>query len=918
MDSVRGWESPRSAGVGRPSQGGGNWDCSRGIRSLREASSRCRTEEASLLRRNAEEIERCALRRQTEEALALESLLTGFHEAVEGRLERQFSQCAERLAALELFQRTEAERSEALRGELAAQALRAVQDALQLLEGSLIDVLCDSFNSPEVAACTDSEKSGIKDEDVTSPARFGANIKAVARSAAKSLVDGQLSELQTKLSAELAQCSNEVRELAARFAVAETSVCEVRASMSEAIAMSESVRDRMTPCMEELEQRVDSVKQVCLSDMHVVSDTLTERLSAVEAESRNFSQECGTLGAELQSCQSIVVRMREDSGGRAGAAEDFRDELRSSVEGLAAASREELVAVSAGLRDEIEEAELFIREEAASSLASLQCMEAGMESRMAELASGAAASEAASEAAAAVAAGVAEEAARLAAELAKLQASTSAEVSSVAASREASGEQASERLTAAEAALEGMLREEASSNSKAAASMRAELGTLREELEAVDARGEQRLLERTARMEAAWKPQAQGLSEEMQQLRSSTAATASEQRASDADSAQALGSLAATCNQLSEEVSLLKQQGLTHNWCIPKCLQRVQYLSLDAEPGLWMDSPEFSLGCLGRSELRLYPRGAKDGDGQCAIGLHVALGPAASRTVPLQVELHIAGLRRRATSYAEETGGTLYLATGFGSLDAHIGESEEVSVGIEIPFRPWGSRHCTEPSGLSGLDPRRDEGGGPFLSAGPPPALSAGGGPPAVPPSQPRVAGLPRPRDAEHFLVQPPSPFSTVSFDCAPARGSKPPSPSPFSTSLDLGAGLAPAASALPPSRGSSRPSSAGRLGRPPSSHASEAVAPRPADISAGTGAGLLTSGLPAAAETPPRTGWMSFGDRLAADGGQASRTPVGASLEEFGSNRSSRSDSGLRKPITNVSPWASNDRRSTNPFDDA
>lgn len=84
-----------------------SWDCGRELRVMQDAACRSRAEEAGALRRSADEIERCALRRQTEECAALQNFLRGFHGFVEAVLEHQRMQCAGRCDVLE--RRLEAE-----------------------------------------------------------------------------------------------------------------------------------------------------------------------------------------------------------------------------------------------------------------------------------------------------------------------------------------------------------------------------------------------------------------------------------------------------------------------------------------------------------------------------------------------------------------------------------------------------------------------------------------------------------------------------------------------------------------------------------------------------------------------------------------------------------------------------------------
>jgi len=146
-----------------------------------------------------------------------------------------------------------------------------------------------------------------------------------------------------------------------------------------------------------------------------------------------------------------------------------------------------------------------------------------------------------------------------------------------------------------------------------------------------------------------------------------------------------LHALMSDCSRLTEEFNAIRCSGLSHEWAIPRCMQRLRYLSLATEPGLWLDSDPFSLGPVGPMTLRLYPRGLRSGDGQCALALR--LPAAANAPPPLLVELAVGDMGRRVGQGRDpEGGGTIWLAESLGDLGVHTGGSDAADLSIRAQF----------------------------------------------------------------------------------------------------------------------------------------------------------------------------------------------------------------------------------------
>mmetsp|Transcript_32566 Transcript_32566/g.91602 ORF Transcript_32566/g.91602 Transcript_32566/m.91602 type:complete len:999 (-) Transcript_32566:88-3084(-) len=725
----------------RSGSGNCSWDAARELHTLREASARSRTEEAAVLRRGAEEMELCMLRRQSDESLALESVLLNFQEAFELCMDRQHrqwdcqhKQSCERLDALEH-----------LPGEFSQEARRVAEEVVLCLEDRLIEAFCEQ-DARDLKP--KSESNGECSDRIR---RLGADIRAASKAKMEILAGSMSSEL-SELRSQLVEDGTELQLLSERLATTE-------AGLQDASAIADMVRGKVMPCIQELGRNIESTKQCCKSEVEASTSMLRVDLSKVEAfwrqEASDLSttmaakiagiegdllsrQEASELSVGLASLQSVF----SDLGSRTSSLEEQLDArllcaesraaeavaassaaLEGKIASYSASSSKELESMHERLRGELDlvssariadlltEFQDAMQCSAESSATGLEAVKESLQTEAALL------SEALRNEVAVAASASMARITTLSASLQDLVCSSDLENFSSSLhgkiailedrmdAQQASASEAIEALGASSAkvatALRVTIQEEVglaeSTLAEIVAAVRADLDDNITSQASASSKALETLHEELLRdichSEAKWRPQAREMALELQELRSEALASSSELRSASVECTQSLSSVSKTCELLARDVSLLQQQGLSHDWCIERCLQRVEYLSLDA--GTWLDSTEFMLGCLGRSMLRLYPRGVKGGDGQCAVGLFVALSPEELRAVPLQLELYIAGFRRRAVS-CEESGGTLYLASGYGKLESHVHDAQDLSVGVEVPFRPWAAPLCID------------------------------------------------------------------------------------------------------------------------------------------------------------------------------------------------------------------------------
>eukprot|EP00445_Apocalathium_hangoei_P005110 CAMPEP_0203857284 /NCGR_PEP_ID=MMETSP0359-20131031/10644_1 /ASSEMBLY_ACC=CAM_ASM_000338 /TAXON_ID=268821 /ORGANISM="Scrippsiella Hangoei, Strain SHTV-5" /LENGTH=1067 /DNA_ID=CAMNT_0050773969 /DNA_START=92 /DNA_END=3295 /DNA_ORIENTATION=- len=1026
----------------RSGSGNCSWDAARELHTLREVSARSRTEEAAVLRRGAEEMERCMLRRQSDESLALESVLLNFQEAFELCMDRQHrqwdcqhKQSCERLDALEH-----------LPGEFSQEARRVAEEVVLCLEDRLIEAFCEQ-DARDLKP--KSESNGECSDRIR---RLGADIRAASKAKMEILAGSMSSEL-SELRSQLVEDGTELQLLSERLATTE-------AGLQDASAIADMVRGKVMPCIQELGRNIESTKQCCKSEVEASTSTLRVDLSKVEAcwrqEASDLSttmaakiagiegdllsrQEASELSVGLASLQSVF----SDLGSRTSSLEEQLDArllcaesraaeavaassaaLEGKIASYSASSSKELESMHERLRGELDlvssariadlltEFQDAMQCSAESSATGLEAVKESLQTEAAllsealrnEVAVAASASMArittlsaslqdlvcssdlenfssslhgkiailedrmdaqqasASEAIEALGASSAKVATALRVTIQEevgLAESTLAEI--VAAVRADLDDNITSQASASSKVLETLheelLRDICHSEAKwrpQAREMALELQELRSEVGLAEstlaeivagARADlddniisqasasskaletlhEELLRDICHSEAKWRPQAREMALELQELRSEALASSSELRSASVECTQSLSSVSKTCELLARDVSLLQQQGLSHDWCIERCLQRVEYLSLDA--GTWLDSTEFMLGCLGRSMLRLYPRGVKGGDGQCAVGLFVALSPEELRAVPLQLELYIAGFRRRAVS-CDESGGTLYLASGYGKLESYVHDAQDLSVGVEVPFRPWAAPLCIDV-------PRRAavQTGSPDLETSP---RAEVGEVVRVPvdllwavrrTAEAEVTPQQRTVDSVNTsaCLRGVSGFGAACHgsssssdgrrgDMAVVKPSLPTAPS-LLTSRPLDIGMPRARLDLDPSSGSHF------------SPETPPAVPRPKGVAAARSARLFQSCSSSVAESPARPGWAVFGcQATTASAGPSSA--VGDEFEcassragDFGSQASVAGEALVRQAkLSSATPWqgVGERRHPRNPFDEA
>ncbi|CAE7858276.1 unnamed protein product [Symbiodinium microadriaticum] len=157
------------------------------------------------------------------------------------------------------------------------------------------------------------------------------------------------------------------------------------------------------------------------------------------------------------------------------------------------------------------------------------------------------------------------------------------------------------------------------------------------------------------------------------------------------DSSEKLRLVEQEFSTLADKLERVKGQGISHQWKIPHCLRRLRYLSLLAEPGLWLDSDRFYLGGLGPLEMRLYAKGLRGGDGQCSLALRLPSEAAAKFALPMMVDLTVAGhtLRAGQTTDPEGSDCIIWLAESLGILEECLAdELADLSLAAELPLLP--------------------------------------------------------------------------------------------------------------------------------------------------------------------------------------------------------------------------------------
>lgn len=610
----------------------GGWDCGRELRVLREAAARSRTDEAGAMRRSAEELERCVMRRQMDESMALNHFLGSFHESVEQRLERQRALCIGRLEALELRFDSESARLERLRIDIAEEVRRTIDEAVRSIEQSLG---APYHSTKRPAAKDSSEKTGL------GLVQVGAELRAATEAAVA--LGSETSALREELAQETARRCAEAHGLADRMETA-------AATTASAAATSEDTRNELAqfvasqrPRLEELEAASHEALRVA-GEGEAVQVKLQEHMELACTSSQNehlsLKAEVTRCCDELVSLQDAWRKVPEQTVTEAVAALDGRllalhRELEGKVEEM------EAVALDAETREGKARQNLFfeVQELAAQRAEERRDLVQSTGSYREELRAST------------------EHAERIAAEMDRRLQAEAYELEA----------HACQRFDSMEASIAGL----SGCNDR-----------LIEECRSI------------ARQTEAWRPESANCLADVRDLRHELSRVAKRLQSSSADSTRSIAALSEDCGQLATELACMQRQGTSHEWCVQRCMQRLQYLAMDSPDqaaGVWLDSPGFELSCLGSVALRLYPHGVAGGDGQCAVGLHAAAGVSGARPVPVRVDLGVAGLQRTAQASFEEDGGILWLASGFGSLQALLAGAQDLTVTAEVPPFSWAS-----------------------------------------------------------------------------------------------------------------------------------------------------------------------------------------------------------------------------------
>jgi len=588
------------------------WDLDRELRVLRDAGTRSRTEEANALRRSAEEVERCVVRRQLDEGDALQKFCSGFSGAMVAQLERQRLALMTRMDAVESSLNIQAERSERLRVEAAGDVRNVVCEA--------IEALCQLLG--QHGDSTDARRPA--EDDAANPlrrvvARLNSEMRTSFAGIAERAAVGHLGVAALRMTDDLNQFRDEIRgELCGRCDDLQVSLSNCKEQLDQ--------MDSQFRKLEALES-VSSTTASKLDDMTKAADALQAHLSAVDDSTVVLKEAVRVCATEVRN----ATRAAEDHAAM---------EARAA---LGAASQE-----LQGAKQEMQESLAHVQQQACGAAA-----EAGSRALSAEqMVQG-------------------------------IRGNLVQEVqTALRYGLESSTSDMKARLTSAlEAPLEASLRTSLAG--------------------AMDSRASQLLMECKMLVKEAAAPleaDSGRLNKQMQDL--SAEVMASHGAAED---------VAKAVHRLSSDLLEIKGhvQAPAHTWTVQQCMRRLRSLSLAGEPGVWLDSPEFSLGPWPVACLQLYPRGLRGTDGQVAVGVLCRAGPRRPpRWQTVRMDVTVQTSIRRAEFRGEDEAGTLFVASGLGPLESLLAQVEDLAVTVEL-LPGWAS----EASGASSSSAEAVNGG---------------------------------------------------------------------------------------------------------------------------------------------------------------------------------------------------------------
>jgi len=676
-----------------PKRKEGEWEMGRELRALRDIAARSRAEEASAFRRGAEEIERCILRRQTDETLGLQNFFTGFHDELDRRFELQSAQYLSRLVAVERRLDHEVQDVQCLKATLLKEVTEALSHALQG-SSEACDGMADKddfalaqrLDASTSCALRDLLHARLQRMSVDVASTVVANTRAMvlqeARRTTEETISSLVADAVAQRRAEMETLRVELERRLDDCKIALQTSCEdsqnaVKLEVHEARKTWEAkAGDRLVETLEELkamqsssgenaEERISALQAAFLASQEMATKLVQDVEATKEAQEQQFGslqrrlviQETAAGEASEEARQVGHVIRNLSSGFR----ENVTEAAEIAVEALRKQLEESIGSVDADLRREV------------SSLRQHTSEESTMQS------------------------------AKLSNITSRFQSDVEQWVNKCLSTTE-------RRLM--ESSRHALQHAEVQSSQQ--------LQRLSESQSAQHSRLEAHLEEEASRLDA-----------ELWEVRQEANSLQVKQKMSNKEAAEALS--AVQRSRLDESRASAAQAGpqqdvLSHEWLVPKCMQRLDFLGIAADVGAWLESPPFfRLGQLqGRFMLRLYPRGLRGAEGrQCALGLLSAgmdrsghtEGQPHHMSIPLRVNLSIGGLSRQAVACCQDDGSVLWISSGFGSLEEHVDESGDVLIYVEVPPRPWTTLHSA-PSGIGGHNPfgKEDMPAGPALA----------------------------------------------------------------------------------------------------------------------------------------------------------------------------------------------------------
>jgi len=579
-----------------------------------------------------------------DEAVGLQNFLTGFHDSLDRRMERQTAKYLGRLDALERRVETAFEQAQRLRvdivSEVAESLLRAVR-SVAVNEGASGAAVNDGVGSALAAAF-----ANIKSDIIAAALASTEVISVEASRKATQEHCGDVRSLQAQVSDQVA---NFRAEIEARCSAIESAVSAGTLVQKELLTEIEAERGSWQRVLRE------ELSEVQLHVASTCSETLQAQEAKLELHLPGLEEQGADLKAQGVEAAALAQRASEEATRALESHELHARELESLREHL---STQELAAKDAS-------------EEARRVGDVIRGLGSGFREHMSDIAEGS---------------------------TQKLRKQLDERLESL--DQVFDSEFASMREFAAEVASEHSSRARRSAEQWAAKSLQVSerkmaegsQGAAQQLCETLAARLESELQEsksQQGRMETELSEESARLDAKVWELRQEAHSVSAKQKISSKELAEAMNAMSLKNSQVAEEVKNLMQQGLSHEWVIPKCMQRLEFLAISSDAGVWLESPPFKLGSLGALALRLYPRGLRGSDGQCGVGLLAQASREGQQCIPLRLNLSIGGLNKQAVACCQDDGSVLWVSGGFGRLEDQLDEKGDLRLAVEVPPRQW-------------------------------------------------------------------------------------------------------------------------------------------------------------------------------------------------------------------------------------